>query len=535
MTSLASESRNGVAGPWSAAIDALFARFEQPGRPGLNLAVTLDGKVVHQRGYGLTNVEDGVPFRPDTRLNLGSTTKHMCAAAMLILEDRGLLSLDDPVRLHITELPAWADAISLRHLLTMTSGLPDGLNWPLFCGLPEGSPLAAATHLDILTRLPAPMFAPGAAMTYSNSNYLLLSLVVERLSGLDLASFLKRELFEPLGMTSTDLVSDQSRVLPNRARGYHSGPDDSLIADPPMGGLCGDGGVISTIEDMLKWLAHYAANRTLGDRLETVGVLNDGTRTNYGLGMTVSDLGGRRKVSHAGGMPGYLCDFAWYPSERIGVILLTNVMDVGVFEAADQIADLIAPRPVEAETAGTPVADLTGLWVNHSFGCTLEFEATGEALFLHIMGERLRLTTDDNTAFRPTKAGSPYRVTREDAETLTVEIGGAGPLLFTRFEAPGPIVLDDYLGSYDCALLGETHVITRREGGLHIGLPPGVRALIWGDLEPRGEEVFSAVIPGEPNSTDVTLKFRRDASGRVVGFDYNLSRTRGLSFERREA
>src|SRR5262245_15850390 len=200
------QSRAGVASEYSRAIDALYAEYDRAGSPGLNIAVLKSGQVIHQRGYGVANVEDDVPFAADTVLRLGSTTKHLCATCILILESRGLLTLQDDVHKHIPELSDFGVTLRLSHLLTMTSGLRDGLNMLLFAGLGAANDVSRAQITQLACRDTTLMFEPGDDCVYSNTNYALLSTVIERVSGISLAEFMARELFAPLGMVDTKLV-----------------------------------------------------------------------------------------------------------------------------------------------------------------------------------------------------------------------------------------------------------------------------------------------------------------------------------------
>ena len=532
-------SRRGVHGKYSDAIDALFASRDCPGHAGANIAVVKDGKVVHQRGYGVANIEDDVPFTSATISHLGSTSKHFCATAVLILEDRGKLCLADNIRKFVPELPFFED-ITLRHLLTMTSGLPDGLNFSFFAGLPEGAGLTRAGHLDILTRMTGPMFPAGAGMTYSNSNYLLLSLVVERLSGISLAEFLKAEIFAPLGMNSTVLLPDTTAAVPHKATGYVPGGNGIPSRASFLVELCGDGGIQSSLDDMVKWLLHYRSGGTLvrrfRERLVAETTLRDGSSIPYRLGMTASDVSGRMKIAHGGGMPGYLCDFAYFPDDDLGVILLANWMDAAVFEKTDAIADIVSGRKAAPDEE---VRLPEGFYVNFSHGYAAELTHEGGRGWLHIMGEKLALRQTGPQSYEPTKASvfCPFRVVeaaRSERPSLEIRCGIVEPLLFEPVDDDAAKLADaqEFAGHYRNALLGEIHIVFVRDGKLCVSLECALRKLLWEELKPRGRDVFSAIIPDEPGDADMTVIFRRDAAGRVGRLEYNTSRTRGVVFER---
>ncbi len=527
-------------------IDAVFSACGAPGRPGIALGVIDRGEVVCRRAYGLADVEVEEPLTTASLLHLGSTTKHFCAASLLILEDRGRLSLEDPVGQHLPELAGFVGAISLRRLLNMTSGLPDALNYAFFAGLPPDG-LTPQAHLEIVRRLPEPMFAPGEGTTYSNTNYFLASLVVERLGGEPLADFMRRELFEPLSMTSTRLLAEPASDLANQALGYTIDPQGAAIVQPPMNHLCGDGGIVTNLEDLLLWAGAYATGaipvRDLRARLETEGRLGDGSPTGYGLGMGLSTSLGLKKVSHGGGMPGFLADFAYWPKADLAVVWLSNWMDPALFERTDEVAALaLGGRPGTPKAPASIDSDLAcleGLYANYSLGCTAQFDRTEDGAVLHVMGERLSLRRTAKRSWRPTKTSAyfPFR--------LTDRTEGGRPILQMRLSErrwselrpipDAPFASDDlerYAGVYRCDPLDLTHRIELNEGGLEVALDPPDRQLMWRQLKARGNDLFSAVIPGEPSDTDVSLIFRRDAAGQVAGFAYNLARTRGVAFRR---
>ncbi len=544
---MVSSLRRAVARPNAAErIDALFAACAEGGHPGVAVGVVRGGEVVHRRAYGLADIEAAAPLAPQSLLHLGSTTKHFCAACLLILEDRGQLSLDDPVRRHVPELPPFAEAISLRALLTMTSGLPDGLNFVYFAGLPPDG-LSAATHLDLLARLEAPMFAPGTGTTYSNSNYFLASLVVERVAETSLAEFMQRELFGPLGMAATRLIADPTPALANKARGYVIDGGGAAIGQNPMRNLCGDGGIVTSLDDFLIWARRYAADdmpvRDFRARLEAEARLDDGSPTGYALGMGVSNALGRRKVSRGGGMPGFLADFAFWPDEELAVVWLSNWMDPALFEITDKVAAIVLGEDhvPPAASGDTDLARLAGLYGNTSLGCTAQFDTADGAAVMHMMGERLTLERTGPGAWRPTKTSAwfPLRITdRVQGGRAVVEMR-IGETRWSEFlpiaegEA-SDVDLAPYAGAYHNDLLGETHLVEMVDGTLEVRLASALRKLMWRRLRPRGDDLFSAVIPGDDSDTDVSLLFRRDATGAITGFAYNLSRTRGVVFRRLE-
>jgi len=518
-------------------IDALFASVNRPDHPGAAIAVLRNGALAHQRCFGLANVEDCVPVTPDTVFRLGSVTKHICATAMLVLENRGLLTLDDPVERYLPELSPTVGLITLRQLLTMTSGLQDGVILPIFAGMGAHLNISRDQHLATLLRQSELMFAPGTRMLYSNSNYFLLSLVIERISRRPLSEFFSTEIFHPLGMQSAQLTQNPLEVVPHKAKGYVPALSGaSFDAGLFLYEASGDGGVDASIRDMIRWCANYREDRVFGpgyrDRIEAQVRFPGGRISPYRLGLTVMEESGRTRVGHAGGMSGYLADFGFYPEPDIAIVLLTNWMDINLLEAVDQIHDILVPRT--SIHLHKPLLS-TGLYTCQARRLTLHIEGDEDRTICFMMGDRSPLVQTAADAFRPSKGTVDYEISRgkSDAE-LSVTFGNGPPVSFIRWlPRDRPVVTAHYEGRYRSQLLGETHVVSAiHDGGLEVALDSPLRRLSWRTLKPLEPDWFCAPIATEPSLSNLTLHFQRDAFGRVTGFRYNTFRCRDLLFER---
>jgi CubicO group peptidase (beta-lactamase class C family) len=562
-------------------IDALFAGLDRPGHPGGMVAVLRGGEVVHLAAYGVADVENDRAFDAGTVLRLGSTTKHLAASAILLLEDRGLLALDDDVRRHLPELPAAGATITLRHLLTMTSGIPDGLTRLLFAGHSARHPLTQASLVELFRRGRGLLFRPGEQCSYSNTNYSLLALVLERVTGSTLRDFLRREFFDPFGMTRTDLVPDAREVVPGLALGYEPADDSAPIGVTPAGSptrsffpveLSADGGVNATLDDLVRWLQHLRASdgpvRQWRQRLEREGVLLDGERTGYGLGFAVDEHRGLRKVGHGGGMPGYLCDLALFedPARRlerdIGFVALWNWLDPTLLESAVRVADLVldtegwpAAPSSDLSSGGTRPSEpppISGLYACFETGELLHvLEQSGKTLGFYL-GEPTPLLRDGDGSLRGAKRGLGF-VLRPAAgsgaaasgavDALEARFGASPPRTFRRLAIPGaatrdsdaaPQRLDQYAGRYRSDELGEEMVVepSADEGTLAVRLASPLRPLLWRELRRLEGDLFHAVIAGCPTVTNVSALFRRNQAGRVTTLVHQTSRAGAIAFER---
>jgi CubicO group peptidase (beta-lactamase class C family) len=545
------KSREGISGAYSERIDSLFRQWDRDRSPGAVLSVSYRGEIVHQRGYGVANVEDDVPFTADTVLRLGSTSKHLCATCVLLLENEGKLTLDDDIRAYVPELPDYGDVITLRHLLTMTSGLWDGINILLFAGLDAESPLKHQQLFDLYCTQPQLMFKPGDDCTYSNTNYSLLSLIIERVSGMSLAEFMRTRVFKPLSMDRSRLTPFMDETIDNKARGYMPAADHGFRAGFMRIELDGNGGVDSTINDMLKWFANYRDDRHFGpdyrQRMEAPVCLNDGRLLEYRLGINVVDYRGMEVVRHAGGMPGYLCDFVFYPQADLGIVLFTNLMDPDMLQIPDQVADIVLEDQFEQPLESTfvdarlaEVAALKGVYVSSDETLVLELLEEEGKLVCYLLGaiEPLHECEGWLTSGKNLVALRVKNQATDDTSVLELRLGCQPCYSMVRVPdprveaVPPPPDFASFTGIYRNSGLQEEHEVSLLDGKLQIAIPGPLRKLVWGELSPVVGDLFVALVEGEPSCTNVTVKFLRDEKGWVEALSYSLSRCRDVVFEK---
>lgn len=297
--------------------------------PGLALAVVRDGKLVKARGYGLASVELNVPVTPETVFEIGSVTKQLTAAAVMLLVEEGKLNLDDPVGKHLPGTPdAWR-SVTVRHLLTHTSGLKN------YTGL-KGFELTERLKREDFVRLVAahPLaFAPGDAHAYGNTNYSLLGYVVEAASGKPYWQFVSERIFKPLGMNSTR-DRDPHQVIPRRAVGYEWEDGQLVGRDYDLTDVFAAGATVSTVLDLVKWDAALAGEKLLKksslEQIWTPTRLNDGRTHPYALGWYVETLRGHGRVRHNGQTAGFAASIARYREDRVTIVVLTNLGTLGL-------------------------------------------------------------------------------------------------------------------------------------------------------------------------------------------------------------
>jgi CubicO group peptidase (beta-lactamase class C family) len=286
-----------------------------------SVLVARDGEVLLSEGYGSANLEWNIPNSPATKFRLGSITKQFTAAAILLLEERGKLALDDPLEKHLADAPAAWDAVTIYHVLTHTAGIPSFTSFPEYMTL-KLSPSPVEKTVRLFWDKPLE-FAPGERMSYSNSGYVLLGYLIEQVSGQSYATFLRDNIFTPLGMTNSGYDTNAA-ILPERAAGYTSGPNGIVnTAYIDMSIPHAAGALYSTTEDLLRWTQGLFGGKSLS--AASVEKMTTPFKNAYALGVTVMTQNGRTVISHSGGIEGFNTSMAYFPETKVTVVALGNL------------------------------------------------------------------------------------------------------------------------------------------------------------------------------------------------------------------
>lgn len=344
-------------------VDLIFAGLDTTRSPGCALAVVRDGAAIYQRGYGMADLERNVPITPRTTFYLASVSKQFTAAAVALLEDSGRLSADDEVRKYLPELPVYAHPIRIHHLVHHTSGIRDYLGLWSLSGRGHLDSISEQDALALIARQKSLGFEPGARYSYSNSGYFLLSIIIRRVSGLTLREFAEQNLFAPLGMRHTQFHDDATRIVGERALGHFRRADGSLGLRRTTFALVGDGGLLSSVEDMVSWDRHFddessrPTGRPLVARQLTRRTLNDGRENDYAYGLRLGSYRGLPTVEHSGSFIGFNTNIIRFPQQHFSVVILCNLEGAGPSSLARKVADLYladaftepAPQPSPRE------------------------------------------------------------------------------------------------------------------------------------------------------------------------------------------
>jgi CubicO group peptidase (beta-lactamase class C family) len=521
-------------------VDSIFSRWDSQALPGCAVGVSSHEQTVLARAYGMADLEWGIPNSPETIFEGGSLSKQFTSAAIVLLALEGDLSLDDDVRTYIPELPDYGETITIRRLMNHTSGLRD---WGSVAALTGwGREQKSHDHgdvLDILSRQTALNYPPGDRYSYTNSGYNLLAMIVDRVSGMPFAQFSEERIFGPLGLAHTQWRDDYRRLVPGRSTAYEVLRDGRVRINRPIEFVHGNGGILTTVGDLLIWDAAATDGRGLGgqafvDMMEEQGVLNDGSRIVYASGIRLWTMGNLRVVSHTGSTAGYRAFLGRFPDQGLRVAMLCNASNAptrpsGTAVALAFLADEVR-LPQRVASVNVPEAELdrlTGLYRERLTGETREITLRRGTLWA---GQRQELAALSDREFTPAETAlSP------GAETVRFVFdasGGTRPTLRvhsweTIEEVWDPVErvtptadrLASYVGSYYSPDAAVTFVVSMEGGALTLFRGPDET---W-QMVPTYEDGFRA--------GGMTLRFHGEDGG-VTGFSLSVERVYDMRFER---
>jgi CubicO group peptidase (beta-lactamase class C family) len=442
-------------------IDAVFARYT-PSGPGCVVGVYQNGRVTYSKGYGLASIEYDVPISPSTPFIMGSVSKQFTAAAIALLAERGQLKLDDDVRKYVPELRDYGKKVTIDHLVHHTSGLRDFWTLVQTADMRNDDGYNVGDVLRLASRQKQLNFDPGAEYNYSNTGYVLLGIVVQRVSGKTLRQFAQDEFFTPLGMTSSHFHDDHNEIAKGRASAYSPAAGGTWKINVWNNDIVGQGGLMTTIGDLQKWDENFYTGKVggkgfLAQQLQQ-GVLNDGKVLPYAFGVEVLEYRGLPMVEHTGSTGGYRTIITRFPSQHTSVASMCNVSTANTTALSHAVADIIlekaftkpGPTPQRATNAASQQgaqavalteAELnayTGRFYSEELDATYEISRAGSTLLLR----RARTPTDtlrasDHRTLRSAGLILNFTPGQPSSPMFTVDAGRARGIEFIRVAPAG--------------------------------------------------------------------------------------------------
>jgi CubicO group peptidase (beta-lactamase class C family) len=451
------------------ALNVALTGLDQPGMPGCSVGVVQRGSPTLWAGYGLADIENGSPITRETRFDIGSMSKQFLAMAIFMLEADGKLNLDDEVHKYVPELPAYPWPITLRDMLHHTSGLKDYDQLLQIAGWVDGDVKSRHDILWAIERQPELAFRPGARYSYSDSNYFLLGLIAERVTGQSVGTLLEDRIFLPLAMSHTGLRTDRWALVPHKAWPYaveDGKPKLFVDAQEPLG----DGGIFSTVDDLALWERNFDDPKVGPDivgKMEAVLLLTNGEPNEYAAGLYVRSYRGFSMIEHSGASYGYLAEKLRFPAQHASAIVLCNRRDGPYIDLSNRLADAVlglTPIKDDLRSAGsqstrTELARLAGLYFSDKTADGVELEERHGGIF-------------DTGAYRTYSQTGPLTFTSSTAgvlcrcaTTLVFRLSSTGKVLgydatrpagpgglittsYARMDTPAAYSLSDFVGEY---------------------------------------------------------------------------------------
>jgi CubicO group peptidase (beta-lactamase class C family) len=509
-------------------IDSIFAIYDKPNSPGCALVILEEGKILYEKGYGISNLEYNIAINPSSIFHVASVSKQFTAAAIIRLSLQGKLSLNDDIRKYLPEVPDFGHTITFNHLLHHTSGLRDQWGLQGLAGWRDDDLIKEKDILEMLARQKSLNFLPGDEEVYCNTGYTLLGVAVKRISGISLREYVDSVFFKPLGMTSTHFHSDHAEVVPNRTSAYHKNENGKWKISIPVFDNYGATSLFTTVEDLAKWDENFYTKKVGGNdfinAMLVTGVLNNHTPQTYASGLYTETHNGYRTVQHSGSDAGYRSIFVRFPDEHFSVILLANLANIRVKNLSYKVADVflvdksLKDGAIAFKTDSTVVKRWAGEYIDMITKSTMEFNYQNGDLQI------------DNTVLKPSSnvvfADFNSKIScsfKGDSVNATCVLSAEGDINRT-FEKVDrikltPAQLQEYIGEFYSPELDTKYRITTNEAGLLVKIP-------------RNEEMKFTPFIKDMFYGDFNILFSRNKKNKVTGFFVTTGSVRNLYFEK---
>ncbi len=519
-------------------VDELFAEWDKPDSPGCALGIIKNGKLIYKRGYGMANLEHNIPISSTTVFRIASTSKQFTAMCIVLLADRGKISLDDDICKYLSKMPEYERPITIRHLIHHTSGIRDYLELMELAGMSDHDYYTDEEAVEMLTRQKDLNFKPGGEFLYSNSGYYLLSMIVKRVSGKSLREFAEENIFKPLGMNNTHFHDDHTMIVKNRAAGYSPKKDGGYRINMTTLPMVGDGGVFTTVKDLFFWDQNFYHNKLDGknliNQLLTLGTLNNSEKLSYAFGLEAIDYRGLKTISHSGSEAGFRAQMIRFPEQKFSVICLANLSTINPTKLCKQVADLYLAdqfKQEKAEFIELPKQELeekTGTFRDPKIGTICELSVEDGKLMVNLFDMTFQIAPLSKTQFKSVDdpVDTDIRFEKQDENKpllIHVTMEGEKPVTFESIHlvSPTPTQLEEYGGDYYSDELQFTYKLVLKDGKLfftHRNAPKK-------PLSPTLSDMFKVGY--------VTIHFIRDQQNKISAFTLSSERARNIRFVRK--
>lgn len=512
--------------------------------PGAAVLVMKDGKPVFQKSYGMANLTYDIPMEADTRHNIGSTSKHFLTFGLLLLEEQGKLSLDDDLRKYLPELPEFEHEVTLRNIVTHTSGYREFINLVAMTGRNISTDMSTEKIIEIVQRQPELQNIPGEEFNYNNTGYALATEVIKRVTDTPFPQWMKENVFEPLDMHQTVVRTSPSQIVDDRAMGYEPTEDGGYKEVTDLGGAMGAGGIHTTLGDFSKWIQNLL-DPELGSpemiaKMTTPDTLNNGESTGYGLGLFIGDYKGLKRYQHGGADIAHRSSMMIFPDLKAAVVTQSNFSNFNG-SISNDVVDVFFEEHLEEEKEDSSEANdttafeydaeefeaLTGRYeLSVMPGFVLTFSRDGDRIYTQATNQPevdLMATTDSTFNLIGVNASITFHRNEDgSADSLTLHQNGNHIAKKLHWN-PSVEEFQEYAGHYFSEEVETYYTISIEDSSLMLN---NYQFNEPGELTPANVDAFSG---GFPISE---VKFIRDEEGNITGFEASNGRTRGVMFEK---
>ena len=515
-------------------IDALIPKHVNDTTPGLVVGIAQNGKLIFSKGYGLSNLAYRIPNDPKMVYNIGSVSKQFLGYAFAMLHVKGELNIDDPVNKYLENWPEFEYAVTLRNLLTHTSGYREAYTTSILAGRMIGvDRLTKEECLEVVRKQPQLEFIPGSRHSYNSTVWVILAKVLEKVTGLSAEQWVENNILKPLQMNNTQIENYVGEVIHDAAESYVYDPDLGYINPKSNRAIFGAAEVYTSVEDLVKWINNYQTaeigNREVNDLFFEPFILNDGTNSEYGLGIGNNYYRGLRRYRHTGGHEAFNTDLCYFPDYDLGIITISNYGGRGwlpTTKVADKLLENYLTKSEnnnenEFDISLKKLKQFSGFYVDLNFNQMLNLTLVSDTLTID---DKTKLIPRSNNTFRINANNSQFQFDEVSEESIQLTVINRTKTVYNKVEKwiPDYEELSKFVGDYWSEELETFYHLKIKDEQLTIQH----RWIGELTLKPIFKDFFQT-------DWDLFVKFIRDTNGDITGFNINSDRTLNVFFQKK--
>lgn len=518
-----------------AKIDSLIPAQINDTTPGLVIGIVQKGELIFSKGYGLANISYGISNDAKLVYNIGSVSKQFLGYAFAILHLKGVLNIDDPVNKYLEDWPEFNYTVTLRHLLSHTSGYREAYTMSSLAGRSIGvDRLSREECLNVVRKQPQLEFVPGSQWTYNSTAWVILAEVLEKVTGQAADEWVENNILKPLEMHDTQIESYVGEVIYNAAESYSYDKETGYTNEKSNRAIFGAADVNTNIQDLVKWINNYRTAEVGGKAVKDLFldpfILNDGSNSEYALGIGSSSYRGLTRYRHTGGHEAFASQLSYYPDYDLGIIAISNFGGTGWLPTTKIAELLLEEHMTSQENKESQPIDIkkknlkqfAGLYLASTLNRTMDLTLSDDSLTL---GGRTKLIPSSQNTFRVNGWNSQFQFENLPNEKMQLTVLNSTKTVYTRVEKwiPNKVDLANFEGDYWSDELETIYHLVVKDEKLTINHR-------WLDditLEPITRDFFKT-------DWGYYVNFVRNKEGEISGLSIYSGRTLNVFFQRRE-